>query len=124
MQFPHIHTSTRRKHERVKITKQIKIPPITGNLILSIASVMLCTFLVFFTSPQNIFMLSMFIISLGVFIWSFLRLLHFSAIISFIIAITVIGIVILQILQMASFLNIVLVVAIGVCFTSFARNLN
>ena len=51
-------------------------------------------------------------------------MLHFSVIISFIIAITIIGIVVLRILQMASLLNIVLVIAVGVCFVSFARNLN
>ena len=69
-------------------------------------------------------MVSLFFISLGVLIWSFFRLLHFSVIISFIIAITIIGIVVLRILQMASLLNIVLVIAVGVCFVSFARNLN
>ncbi len=124
MQFPHTHTTTRRKHERAKITKQIKLPPVTGILILSVASLILCAFLVFFTSPENMFMVSLFFISLGVLIWSFFRLLHFSVIISFIIAITIIGIVVLRILQMASLLNIVLVIAVGVCFVSFARNLN
>jgi len=76
------------------------------------------------TSPHNPLFLLLFLGALGGFFESILRFLKIPFDISLIVTACLEGLVILRLFQMANTINILLVLAVGICFVSFAKNMN
>lgn len=130
MRFPHTHTTTKKyarkkyakKRELPQLPQIPEIPALPGAILLGLSLFVLAFVIVFTTSPQNLLFVILFFASIGGGLTVLFRTLKLSLLSAFFISLTIVSLGILRISQMANILNIVLVVAIGICFISFTKD--